>query len=186
MTIAAKIRDVLLEDWRSEIVLLLCPVRVVAIRTVGRIGIPLGVIDAMLTVVVQLDLFCVTHRAVNFATCSAHRFSVLVHVCVALDTSIASVGGIYQFVLVNIQRDYLTVCFLLEIGVRMAGHAERIRETLFIEDTPNLVRLVAIDATGYLMRFLLPEFTPNNLQMDLLDLGMTLHAGACDVVPVDR
>jgi len=67
----------------------------------------------------------------------------------------------------------------------MAGHAQCVREAFLVKNTSDFVGLVAVDAAGYLMRLLFPEFSSDHLQMHLLNLRVTLHAGVCDVIPVD-
>jgi hypothetical protein len=67
----------------------------------------------------------------------------------------------------------------------MAGHTRGVREALFVENAPDVVRLVTIDADGYLVRLLFPELTLDDLQMDLFDLSVTLHASVGDVIAVD-
>lgn len=67
----------------------------------------------------------------------------------------------------------------------MAGEAETVWITLSVEDPSDPVRLVAIDAARDLVGPLLPELPANHPLMDFLDLGMALHAGPGDPVPVD-
>jgi hypothetical protein len=45
----------------------------------------------------------------------------------------------------------------------MALHAGTIRESFFVEDSPDLVGLMAVDTTGNLVRPFLPQFTTNYL-----------------------
>jgi hypothetical protein len=105
---------------------------------------------------------------------------------VALNAGTAAVGRMDDLVLIHVKRDHFPTDLLLELGIRMTGHAERIREALLVKDTADLVRLMAVDTTGYLMGSLLPEFSPDHLEMDLFNLRMTLHAGTSDVAPMDR
>lgn len=186
MTAAAQCRDILFEDRRILVVFLLGPVGAVTIRTIGSTRIPACVVQAMLTLVIELNLFGMAHRTVHLATVLTDRFPVLVDIRVALDAGIAAVGGMDYLFLVDIKGDHFAVPFLPQLPIGMAGHTKGIGETLLVEDTANLVRLVAVDAAGYLMRFLLPEFAPYYLQVDLFDLCMALHTGRCNVVPVDR
>ena len=91
--------------------------RVVAIGAIGRIRIPTGMIDAMLTVVVQLDLLGVTHGTVNAAAGPADGLSSLAYIGMALDTGITAVSGMDQFFLINVKRNCFTVDFFLEVGI---------------------------------------------------------------------
>jgi len=100
---SAKFRDVFLENGRLEIVFLKRPMRIVAIGTVGSVRIPAGMIDSMLTVVVQIYFFSVAHGAVDLTTVFANGVSALTYVRMALDAGIGSVGGMYQLVLVDIK-----------------------------------------------------------------------------------
>jgi hypothetical protein len=186
MALATEIRHILREDGRIEIVLLLRSVRAMAIRAIGGIRIPAGMLQAVLTTAVKLNHFCMAHGTINAAAFPTDRISILVHVGVALDTGTAAVGGMDHLVLVHVKRDHFTVDLLLELGIRMAGHAESIRKALLVKDAANLVRLMTVDTTGYLMGSLLPEFPPDHFQMDLFNLRMALHASTGDVVPVDR
>jgi hypothetical protein len=68
----------------------------------------------------------------------------------------------------------------------VAGHTETVRKAFLVKDAADLVGLVTIDATRYLVWLLLPEFTPDDLKMDLLDLCVALHAGVGYVVSMDR
>jgi len=70
-------------------------------------------------------------------------------------------------------------------GVDMARHAVLVADAVVVVDLPGFVRLMAVDADGDFVWSCLPEFSVDNLAMDLLDEGMTLRAGAHDVVAVN-
>ena len=60
-------------------------------------------IHSMLTVVVQIYFFSVAGGTVNLASVFADRVSALIYVGMAFDAGIGAVGGMYQFVLVDIK-----------------------------------------------------------------------------------
>lgn len=64
----------------------------------------------------------------------------------------------------------------------MAALAIAVRHALCIKDTADLVRFVAIDAGGYDVWLLFPEFAANHLLVDGLDLGVALRTCLGDVL----
>ena len=64
---------------------------------------------------------------------------------------------------------------LVQFLVLMAGHTQSVRKALLVIDAPDVMGLVTVDADGYLVRLFLPELAPDDFQVDLLDLSVTLH-----------
>ena len=93
--------------------------------------------------------------------------------------------GMRDIFFVDKQRNLFSVNDLVQVLVSMTGHAHGIGKALIVEDPAHVVRLMAVDAYGYLVRLLLPQLALDDFQVHLFDLCVALHAGCGDVVAVD-
>ena len=66
----------------------------------------------------------------------------------------------------------------------MAAHTIGIGHTLGVENVPDLVRLVAIDAGGQSIGLFFPKLAANGLAVYQFDIGVALGAGGGDIAPV--
>jgi hypothetical protein len=81
------------------------------------------------------------------------------------------------------------LCFALDrtskVGIRMTFETLIIWEDLFIENAADFMWLVTFNTAGNLMRPFFPQFTPYNLAMYILDLGVALHTGSGNPSAID-
>jgi hypothetical protein len=88
--------------------------------------------------------------------------------------------GMIQVVDLNEERTPVTLRF--EISVLMATQAVTIGHPLIVEYFPYFVRLVAVHTRRECVRFLFPEFTPDDFSMHDLNLRMAFRAGLRNVL----
>jgi hypothetical protein len=86
---------------------------------------------------------------------------------------------------VDVKRNRLAIHDHRQIWILMTGHAQSVRKALLIENSANVMRLMAIDADGDLVRPFLPQLAMDDFDVDLFDLCVALHTGGSDIVAID-
>ena len=72
-----------------------------------------------------------------------------------------------------------------EVRVGVTPHAFPIGEPFFVGELPDLMRTVTVHTDRNLVRFFLPEFSANDLLVNLLDSPVAVLAGSGDAIPVN-
>lgn len=141
------------------------------------------------TFIIQIALVGVADGAVDFAGVLADRIFIMADIDVAFDAGdlLFSVDGAGQFIPVDVQASLGAVRHnLLQIRIAVALHAVTIVHAVLIENTPGLMRSMALNASRHLMGLFLPELATDDFHVRLLDIGMTAHAGLHYIEPADR
>ncbi len=103
----------------------------------------------------------------------------------ALDAGDLAMGRVLQLAVVDVQAGGGPVVLDLQARFGVAGQAFLVAHPLAVEHPAGLVRLVALDADGDLVGFLLPELTADHLLVHLLDAPVADLAGLGHVVAID-
>jgi len=89
-----------------------------------------------------------------------------------------------EFYSVDVQRDGGSVSHHAQVRLRVTGQALLIGN-LFIENPPDLVWLMTVDAYRNIVRLLFPQFAADDFSVDFLDPTMAFLAGGRDIIPVN-
>ena len=65
-------------------------------------------------------------------------------------------------------------------------HAQVLGNAFEKETATNFVWAMTVNTGGHFVGFLFPQLAANDLAVHLLNLPVTLLAGACNIIPMDR
>lgn len=173
------------EGQRSWILFAQHSMRTVAFLAVRSIGIILAVQLSMRAAYVLFANFLMARRAVHSVGDGLARpYARGVYFRVALATG--NFGVTRMVHLSKADEHGLPVSPAAQLLICVAVHAIRIGHSLGVENIPDFVRLMAIDAGGQDVCLFFPQFAANNFAVHGFDLRVAFGAGGGNIPAIDR
>ena len=138
--------------------------------------------------IVQVNNLGMTDRTVDFARILAFRILLVIHVHMALGAgySFFLVDRMFEILDIDIEAPLFTVGqYHLQVGIGMTFQAELVIEAVFVKDPSCLVRAVAFNTGGDLVRLLFPQLASDDLGVGLFNIRMAFHAGLNHIQTAD-